>query len=160
GRIVGQETNKLTRANATDKWSLEGLDDTNEEVNEDEVKKLVQSLDDLKIVGVRPKGERLKKRLADDKTIVADDRTQIEMQDMGYLFVPTQGRRGMAMVSQEGDLLASTDQGVVYELHFGSVFTGSEEEVEAGFIKKSDEKSDGEKKDEKSADQADDKDAE
>ena len=154
GRVTGQETNKLTRANATDKWALDGLDTEKEEVNEDEVRKLVQSLDDLKIVGVRAKSDRLKKRLEDDKGIVPDERTQIEMQDMGFFFVPTQGRRAMAMVSQEGDVFAGTDQGVVYELHFGSVFTGSAEEVEAGFINPSDDKAEGDKKpEEKKADE-------
>ncbi len=147
GKLTGKETNKLTRATSTDKWSLEGLDDATEEVNEDEVRKMVQALDDLKIVGVRPKSERLKKRLQDDKAIVPDDRTRLEMQDMGFFFVPTQGRRGMALISQEGDVFAYTDQGVVYELHFGSVFTGSEEEVEAGFVKQSEATADGEKKD-------------
>ena len=39
--------------------------------------------------------------------------------------------------------MAMTEQGVAYELHFGSVFSGSEEEVEAGFIKKDDEKAEG-----------------
>lgn len=147
GRMTGKEANTLTRASATDKWTLEDIDATKEEVNEDEVKKLVQSLDDLKIVGVRPKGERLKKRLQDDKAIVPDDRTRIEMQDMGFFFVPMQDSRRLTMISQEGDLFASTEQGVVYELHFGSVFTGTEDEVEAGFIKKDDAKPEDDKKD-------------
>lgn len=136
GRVVGEETNKLTRANSTDKWVLEGLDAATEEVNEDEVRKLTQALDDLKIVGVRPKGERLKKRLQDDKGISADKATQIELQDMGFFLVPGKDRRSFRMISQEGDVVAGTDQGVVYDLHFGAVFTGTEEEVEAGFIKK------------------------
>ena len=147
GKLVGKETNKLTRANATDKWALDGLDEANEEVNEEEVRKLVQALDDLKIVGVRPKSDRIKKRLQDDKAIVPDERTRFEMQDMGYFFVPVQGRRAMMMISQEGDAFAATEQGVVYDLHFGSVFTGNEEEVEAGFIKQGDSNADGEKKD-------------
>jgi hypothetical protein len=148
GKIVGEELNKLSRTSATDKWKLEGLDEATEEVNEDEVRKLVQSLDDLKIVGVRPKSERLKKRLADDKGIVPDDRTRIEMQDMGYFFAPTRNKRSLQLISQEGDVYASTDQGVMYDLHFGSVFTGTEEEVEAGFIKSSDENTSEEKKEE------------
>jgi hypothetical protein len=145
GKLTGKETNKLTRATATDKWTLDGLDNAKEEVNEDEVRKLVQSLDDLKIVGVRPKNERLKKRLQDDKGLVIDERTRQEMQEMGFFFIPSPGRKGMAMISQEGDAVAVTDQGVAYDLHFGSVFSGSEEEVEAGFIKSADEKADGEK---------------
>jgi len=147
GKMVGKEANKLTRPNATDKWKLEGLDEATEEVNEDEVRKLVQSLDDLKIVGVRPKSERLKKRLQDDKGIGGDARTQAELRDMGFFLVPTENQRSLMMISQEGDVYAETDQGVLYELHFGSVFSGSEEEVESGFIKSSDSAADGDQKD-------------
>lgn len=147
GSVTGEETNKLTRSSATDKWKLEGLDDATEDLNEDEVKKLVQALDDLKIVGVRPKSERLKKAFQADKGLAADQRTQLELADMGFFFVPTQNGRNVQLISQEGDVLAMTEQGVVYDLHFGSIFTGTESEVEAGFIGSDDEAKDGEKKD-------------
>lgn len=152
GKMTGKEANKLSRASSTDKWQLEGLDEATEEVNEDEVRKMVQALDDLKIVGVRPKGDKLKKRLAEDKGIAVDPRTQAELRDMGFFLVPTENQRSLMMISQEGDVYAETDQGVLYELHFGSVFTGSEEEVEKGFIKSADapegENKEAEKKDE------------
>lgn len=143
GRVTGKESNKLSRATSTDKWSLEGLDDTKEEVNEDEVRKLVQALDDLKIVGVRPKSERLKKKLQ-DQAMAIDQQTADELEGMGFFF--GQGPGGaIQMVSQEGDVTASTEQGVVYDLHFGTVFTGTEDEVEAGFIKPSDANADAAK---------------
>lgn len=142
GSLTGKESNRLTRASASDKWKLEGLDEATEEVNEDEVRKLVQSLDDLKIVGVRPKNEKLKKRLQDDQGLAIDDRTRRELEEIGFFIIRLPDRKGMTMISQEGDLFAVTEQGVAYELHFGSVFTGSEEEVEAGFIKQGDEKAD------------------
>ena len=145
GKMTGKETNKLTRASSSDKWKLGDLDEATEEVNEDEVRKLVQALDDLKIVGVRPKNDRLKKRLQDDQGVALDDRTRHEMEEMGFFFVRLPDRKGMAMISQEGDMIAVTEQGVAYELHFGSVFSGSEEEVEAGFIKTDDQKVAGEK---------------
>ena len=157
GKMTGKESNKLSRATATDKWKLDDIDEAKEEVNEDEVRKLIQALDDLKIVGVRPKNDRLKKSLQDEQGLKLDERTRREMEEIGFFFVPLPNRKGMAMISQEGDLMATTEQGVAYELHFGSVFTGSEEEVESGFIKKSDEKADGEKSDaEKEADGAED----
>ena len=157
GKMTGKESNTLTRATSTDKWKLNDLDEAKEEVNEDEVRKLVQALDDLKIVGVRPKNEKLKKRLQDDQGVALDDRTRMEMEEMGFFFIRLPDRKGMAMISQEGDAMAITEQGVAYDLHFGSVFSGTEEEVEAGFIKKSDEtpegdKPAGEKKDEPKAD--------
>ena len=146
GSLTGKESNRLSRTSSADKWKLEGLDEATEEVNEEEVRKLVQSLDDLKIVGVRPKNEKLKKRLQDDQGLALDDRTRREMEEIGFFFVRMPDRKGMAMISQEGDLVAVTEQGVAYEMHFGSVFSGSEEEVEAGFIKQTDEKADGEAK--------------
>lgn len=157
GRLSGKESNLLTRATSADKWSLDGLDESKEEVNEDEVRKLVQALDDLKIVGVRPKNEKLKQRLQDDQGLTLDDRTRVEMEEMGFFFVRHPDRKGMAMISQEGDVAAITEQGVAYELHFGSVFSGSEEEVEAGFIKKADEKEGGEKADGKTDEAKEDK---
>jgi len=138
-RMSGKETNALTRATASDKWALEGSNEAAEEVNEDEVRKLVQALDDLKIVGVRPKNDKLKKRLQDDQGLALDERTRNEMEDIGFFFFRHPERKVMTMVSQEGDLVAITDQGVAYELHFGAVFSGSEDEVEAGFIKQPDE---------------------
>ncbi|HEY0984715.1 DUF4340 domain-containing protein [Schlesneria sp.] len=159
GSLAGKESNQLTRTSATDKWKLDGLDDATEEVNEDEVRKLVQALDDLKIVGVRPKNEKLKKRLQDDQGLALDDRTRREMEEIGFFFVRMPDRKGMAMISQEGDLAAVTEQGVAYELHFGSVFSGTEEEVEAGFINKGEEKSDANGKEAENKEKNDEADA-
>lgn len=161
-KFIGKETNTLTRASASDKWKLEPLDESKEEVNEEEVRKLVQALDDLKIVGVRQKNEKLKKSLQGDAGLKLDDRTMLELQDVGIYFVQNPDRKGMEMISHEGDVTAITDQGVAYDLRFGTVFSGSEEEVEAGFIKSEEEKAaaekagdeakDGEKKSEEAAD--------
>ena len=152
GKMTGKETNTISRASSTDKWKLDDIDDEKEEVNEDEVRKLIQALDDLKIVGVRPKNDRLKKSLQDDAGLRLDDRTRRELEEIGFFIVPLQNRKGMKMISQEGDLTAVTEQGVAYDLHFGAVFSGSEEEVEAGFIKKSDDKPEGDKKPEEAED--------
>ena len=151
-RMSGKETNVLARATAADKWALEGSNEAAEEVNEDEVRKLVQALDDLKIVGVRPKNDKLKKRLQDDQGLALDERTRNEMEEIGFFFFRHPERKVMTMVSQEGDLVAVTDQGVAYELHFGAVFSGSEDEVEAGFIKQPDEAAGAEKTAEEKAD--------
>lgn len=136
--IKGEETNRLTRGSAPgDKWKLDGLNEATEELNEEEVRKLVQSLDDLKIIGIRPKSDKLKKSLEDDKGLAVDQRIMAEMQDMGYFFLPAGKRRTMSLISQEGELYAGTEQGVMYDLRFGAAFTGDEEEVEAGFINQS-----------------------
>lgn len=150
-KLVGEERNLLTRKNSSDPWKLEGLDEATEEVNQDEVRKMVTALDDLKVVGVRPKPESLRRDLRGDEGIKLDQETAEDLADRGFFIL--RGRSGVQMVSKEGDLVAGTDQGVEYEMHFGTVFEGTEEEVELGFTKKAEEDenpADAETKDESS----------
>jgi len=82
--------------------------------------------------------------LQDDQGLALDDRTRIEMEEMGFFFVRHPERKGMAMISQEGDVVAITDQGLPMNcIWFG--LQRKRREVEAGFIKKGDEQADGEK---------------
>lgn len=152
-KLVGQEDNHLTRPNSSDPWTLEGLDNTKEEVDQDAARKLVTGLDDLKIVGVRPKPESLRKGLEANEGISLDAETEDDLAQRGFFFMPTK-KGGLQMISMEGDLIAGTDQGVEYEMHFGNVFEGTEEEIEKGFLDNSggetasdsEKKSDGEDK--------------
>lgn len=134
GRILEQDKSKLARKNSSDPWKLEGLDDKTEEVNQDEVRKLVDGLDNLKIVGVRPKPAKLQRDLKLDEGITLDQQTMIDLGMKGFLFARGESG-GQQMVSKEGEVVARTDQGVQYQLHFGDVFTGTEEEIEFGFAK-------------------------
>lgn len=130
--MEGHEVNELSRKNSSDPWVLKELDAEKEEVNQDEVRKLVTALDDLKIVGVRPKPAQLSKDLRLAQGVSLDRTTMFDLQSRGFFFVKT--RSGEQLVSKEGDLIAMTDEGVVYEMHFGDVFSGSTEEIEIGGI--------------------------
>lgn len=143
-KLVGEDHNILKRKNSTDPWTLEGLDEATEEVNQDEVRKVVSALDDLKIVGVRPKPETLRRDLRGNEGIKLDQNTAEDLADRGF-FILRSPRGGVQMVSKEGDLTAGTDQGVEYEMHFGTVFEGTEEEIEFEFAKKKEEKEEGDK---------------
>ncbi len=144
GRIVGKEQNVLTRNPTTDPWKLKELDETKEEVNQDEVRKLVSALDDLKIVGIRPKPIKLQRDLRLDSGIKLDQATAMDLGMKGFFFASTPDG-GQQLVSKEGDVIASTNEGIEYLLHFGEVFSGSEEEIEFGFAK-GDEPKEAEKK--------------
>ena len=89
---------------------------------------LVGGLIGLEIVGVRPKPEGLTGNLRqafEDRTITnADLQT---MQSRG--FYPTQTGE---MLSNEGELLVRTDQGVLYTLRFGEILFGSGNAVAIG----------------------------
>lgn len=132
--LVGEENSVLKRKTSSDPWTLEGLDEATEEVNQDEVRKVVSALDDLKVVGVRPKPESLRRDLRSEEGIKLDQETAEDLADRGF-YILRSSRGGHQMVAKEGDLVAGTDQGVEYEMHFGKVFEGTEEEIELGFAK-------------------------
>lgn len=144
--IVSRDRSQLTRKNGSDPWKLEGLDDTKEELNQDEIRKLVDGLDNMKIVGVRPKPPTLSRDLKMGEGLQLDPLVRSDLGQKGFMFARTQSG-GMQLVSKEGEVVAKTDQGVVYALYFGEVFSGTEEEIEFGFAKDSaaEEKADAEK---------------
>ena len=134
-RIVGRDFSKLTRDSASDPWQLEGLNPETEQLKTSAVNQLVNSIDGLKIVGVRPKPPGLTPDLEVDPSIarnpLALEALQADMQRRGFLIAQdTEGKR--QLVSNEGGLRAATDQGIRYHLYFGEIFTGSNFEIEIG----------------------------
>lgn len=126
-KIVGQEANILRRPKPADPWTLDGLDDTKEEVNQDEVRTMTTALSDLKILGVREKPEGLSADLKSDKGIALDVIAQNDLASKGFFFQPSG-----ELVCSEGEMIPITDAGVAYTLRFGEVFLGSELEMETG----------------------------
>jgi len=147
--IVSRDRSQITRKNGSDPWKLDGLDDTKEELNQDEVRKLVDGLDNMKIVGVRPKPPSLSRDLKMGEGLQLDPLVRSDLGQKGFMFARTQSG-GMQLVAKEGEVVAKTDQGVVYALYFGEIFSGTEEEIEFGFAKDSatEQPADAEKTDE------------
>ena len=82
----------------------------------------------------------------------------MDLQSKGFILA-SDPQGNQQLVSNEGEVIAATNQGVVYSLYFGEIFTGSALDIEVGDSgKKADEKS--KEKKEKSADSADTKDPE
>jgi hypothetical protein len=133
--IVEGESNRLTRKVSTDPWKMDGLDDSAEEINQDEIRKLVTALDDLKIVGVRQKPARLMQGLREGE-LKLDQSTVLDLDMKGFFLVRAQQGGNYRLVPKEGKVIATTDQGVAYDLSFGEVFSGNEQEVEVGFASK------------------------
>lgn len=134
----------ITREGFGKPWQLKDLDSETEEVNNDAVKELVSALVDTKIIGVRPKPEGLTPSLtvtrqaAQNPLMIANIRD--DLASRGYFLVP-RGENDLGVVAQEGSFYATTDEGVVYELHFGNVFTGDLREIEFGKTSASDDDS-------------------
>jgi hypothetical protein len=139
GAIVPGETLKFAfekeNSAATGKWLLEGLDDAAEKLDENAVRDITRNLDQLKIVGVRPKPKGLNADLTMSPEVAENPLLrqvlQSDMQRQGFFAARTS--EGTRLVSNEGELLAGASNGVRYTLYFGEIARGSEKDIEVGF---------------------------
>jgi hypothetical protein len=159
GRLIEGEVSKLTRDKTADPWKLDGLDESKEELDVSKVNSLVSTLDDLKLVGVRPKPKGFLPDLSLDREYVKRQsdlqRLALDLQARGYILF--QNKSGQfQLYSNEGELVAATNKGVVYTLKFGEVFSGDESDIEVGKTETEGESdADKKNKEEKEADKAD-----
>lgn len=125
GAIVPGEQSDLKRDTATSEWTLketpEGMKPKASVINA-----MLGSFDDLKIIGVRRKPEGLSASLQGTGAVKVNNTTLMDLQNRGYFYTPK------GLVSNEGDILVSTFDGVSYVLRFGEVFTGSDVDIEIG----------------------------
>ncbi len=157
GRMVGEETFELTRNSSTDDWKLAGLNEQTEELDKSKITSLEFALQDLRLVGVRPKPQyEGKPLLTADLTFnppdaiknnpqalqVVIEQLRNNLAERGFFLGPDQrDPKKTRVYSREGELTAYTNKGVVYHLHFGNVFEGTEEEIEIGKSSKKEAKS-------------------
>lgn len=134
-QLVEGDVLRLDREKPGDPWKLEGMDAEKEELDTTKVTGLVNTVDDLRLVGVRPKPKGLRADLSIDPEFVQNqldlNNLLIDMQSRGFILSPDRNRE-LHLYSNEGELQVATVKGVVYTLRFGEVFTGDEMEVEAG----------------------------
>lgn len=89
---------------------------------------MLTQLDELKIVGVRPKPDGLSQNLVNDDASTQISQTDLRsLQSKGY-YITRDGN----LKSNEGELLVHTDEGVVYTLRFGEVLFGRGLAITAG----------------------------
>ncbi|HUG94445.1 MAG TPA: DUF4340 domain-containing protein [Planctomycetaceae bacterium] len=150
GRIIDRERVDLSRPDTAGQWSLAGLNEQTEEVNRTAVDSLLRALDELQIVGVRPKPrgitadfrldtEHLPPELAKNPLLIREVQNALltDLERRGFsigLDVNGEPR----VYSREGEVLLATNDGVAYHIHLGDLFTGSLEEIEVGGAKSED----------------------
>jgi len=138
-QVTKREVSAFRRETSSDPWTLDGLNEETEEVDKDAIRETVDAIADLKIVGVRPKQQGLTPDLKLDRQLLKSqrdvDRLQSDLLTRGFLLQP--GENGdqeiLRLMAREGEMYAATDEGLVYRLHFGRAFVGSQEELEIGF---------------------------
>jgi Domain of unknown function (DUF4340) len=96
----------------------------NQEVDNTKMNDLLREVDQLGIVGVRPKPEGITERLS-GLTISRDD--MLSLQSRGYYLT-----RDGNLMSNEGELRVHTDDGVLYTLRFGEILYGRGDAISAG----------------------------
>ena len=105
-------------------WNLPDLDAEKEELDTTKLQEAGTTLGDLTIVGVRPKPKGIDKKLMYNSL----EGEMIRQSLAGRGFFPASDGK---LYSNEGDLLVTTKEGVVYTLRFGEIVYGSAEEVSA-----------------------------
>ena len=110
-----------------DTWNANGMS-SNQEVDSTKINDLLMAIEELPIVGVRPKPEGLSQNLSrseEESAISSAD--VLSLQSKGYYFT-----RDRNLVSNEGELEVGTSQGVIYTLRFGEILYGTGDSVTAG----------------------------
>ena len=138
GKLTQSDVTELTREKTwSDDWKLDSLNEETEELNKDAIRDTLNAISNLEIAGVRAKQKGLTPDLMLDKTVLSSqrdvDRLQSDLLSRGFLLQPGEDKDALNLIAREGELYAGTEDGLVYRMHFGRVFTGSEEELEIGF---------------------------
>lgn len=108
-------------------WTAEKLR-SSEEVNSTKIDDLLRGIDELSIVGVRPKPQGLSQSLQHSGTdLTISQESILSLQSKGYYFT-----RDGNLLSNEGELEVQTSKGVTYILRFGEVLYGDAKAVTAG----------------------------
>jgi len=110
-----------------DSWKTTRMS-SNQEVDSTKIDVLLRAIEELSIVGVRPKPEGLSRNLS--RSEVGEGISQADvfsLQSKGYYFT-----RDGNLVSNEGELEIRSSQGVVYTLRFGEILYGTGDAVTAG----------------------------
>lgn len=125
-RVLNQrDTIILTRGDPD--WTTNRMR-SGEKVAGAKMEDLLKALDELTIVGVRPKPAGLSRSLEDNDEGISVTRSDLaSLQDKGYFFTGD-GQ----LVSNEGEIQVRTADGVVYTLRFGEIVYGAGDALTAG----------------------------
>jgi hypothetical protein len=142
------ETQKLFKESEFGPWKLEGINSDEEELETSKISTLASTLNEMEIKGVRPRYRFRGQQLLTPElelNIPKSVRTQGELNEIINEFVDDLDEKGFQidlkpagekvkaeLMSDKGELKVGTSDGLVYNLYFGKIFSGSTEEIEIG----------------------------
>jgi len=121
--LMVEEHDTVTLDKEDNTWAAIRMD-VDQEVDSTKMNDLLREVDDLKIVGVRPKPEGIDNRLS---ALTVSRQDVLSLQSRGYYVTRTGD-----LVSNEGELQVRTSEGVYYTLRFGEILYGSGKAISAG----------------------------
>lgn len=125
GTIEDRDLVELKKDEGT--WKANRMS-SSEEVDTGQMNSLLTAIDELSIVGVRPKPEGLSASLKrTDGGMAISQSDLLSLQSRGYFFA-----RDGQLLSNEGELEVRTSNGIDYVLRFGEILYGTGEAVSAG----------------------------
>lgn len=124
GMVDRRDNLVLTKEGET--WSANRMG-SGQEVDRARMNDMLGALDELEIVGVRPKPEGLSRTLAKTEGAMISYEDMLSLRSRGYYFA-----RDGNLLSNEGEVRVRSSQGVIYTLRFGEVVYGTGEAVSAG----------------------------
>jgi hypothetical protein len=130
GELIKGDVITIARKDSFGPWTIEGATlPEGQEMNTDKLSALTSALGDLKIVGVRRKPEGLSRdlKVATGGEVKPTSKAAFESL-VRRGFYPTRD----GLYSNQGDVIVSTDEGVVYTLRYGEVVIASGLELTAG----------------------------
>ncbi len=135
GAVLQGEVFDFQKDKTTSKWGMAGLNADMESLKEAAVTDITKNLDQLKIVGVRPKPEGLNADLTVSPEVAQNPLLvqvlQSDMQRQGFYIARGENKK-VRLVSNEGELIAGTNNGVRYTLYFGEIARGTAKDIETG----------------------------
>ena len=144
------EKMEFTRDDDIGPWIMSGINEQTETLDNAKINQLVTGLDELRIVGVRPKTmfdglqvltpslklnneviQRFKANPQEFQELI--NRVQFELEEYGFNLAPAPGGgQELMLVSETGEMSVGTDKGVVYSLQFGKPVSGQDRAIEMG----------------------------
>ena len=144
------EKMEFTRDDDIGPWNMSGINEQTETLDNAKINQLVTGLDELRIVGVRPKTmfdglqvltpslklnneviQRFKANPQEFQELI--NRVQFELEEYGFNLAPAPGGgQELMLVSETGEMSIGTDKGVVYSLQFGKPVSGQDRAIEMG----------------------------
>ena len=133
GSVSRRDT--LTLEKRDGEWTADRMA-SDEELDSARMSSLLSAIDNLSIVGVRPKPEGLSRTLRREEGAAISQADVLSLQTRGYYF-SGDGR----LLSNEGELEVFSSTGIQYMLRFGEIVYGAGESVTAGTGSSGDEQS-------------------